>query len=296
MIITKARRKPWLAGLLSGALPGLGQLYNGQVQKALVLGLLTSVPAIFFAGLMKYGPLPLQYNLFLWVFLSLLLYVLIILDAIRAAKCFGDAYEVRPCNTWYVYVGFVLLAIIASEFIGEPVTDHIRQHHFQAFKIPSGSMMPTLLSGDHIFVEKSLYKNGTTPQRGDIIVFEFPEDKTKDFIKRVIGIPGDTIEIRTKIVYVNGSLLDDTAYTQRIDPGIIDGTINSRDYYGPVTVPRTSYFVLGDNRDQSLDSRFFGFVDVSKIKGKGTIIYWSWSGIGNWNEWVRWDRMGQRIQ
>ncbi|MDH5669716.1 MAG: signal peptidase I [Nitrospira sp.] len=245
---------------------------------------------------MSYGPLPPLYNLLLWLFLSLSLYVLIILDAIRAAKRFGEGYEVRLCNTWYGYGGFVLLVIMACAFVEEPVKDHIRQHHVQAFKIPSRSMMPTLLSGDHIFVEKSTYKNGTTPQRGDIIVFEFPEDETKDFVKRVIGIPGDTIEVRAKTVHVNGSPLDDTAYTQRIDSGIIDGTINSRDYYGPVTVPRASYFVLGDNRDQSLDSRFFGFVDASKIKGKCTIIYWSWSGIGNWNEWVRWDRIGQRIQ
>jgi len=297
MTVTKPipRRKPWLAGLLSGILPGLGQLYNGQVKKALLLGLLTSVFMIVTAGLM-YGPFPPLYILLLVPFLTLSIYVVSIGDAMRVARRLGEGYELRPFNKWYVYLGFVVFSIIVYAYVDEPVKEHIRQQHLQAFKIPAGSMMPTLLIGDHILVEKSAYKNGTTPQRGDIIVFEFPEDKTKDFIKRVIGLPGDTIEVQTKIVYVNGTPLDDTAYTQRIDLGIIDGTINPRDNFGPVTVPTNSYFVLGDNRDQSLDSRFWGFVDVSKIKGKGTIIYWSWSGSGNWNEWIRWDRIGRRIQ
>jgi len=197
----------------------------------------------------------------------------------------------------------------------------IRVFVVQAFKIPSGSMIPTLLIGDHILVSKLSYGfqwpadctlqwnvppvncyTSTTviefgkPQRGDVIVFRFPEDEEKDFIKRIVGTPGDTVQVLNKVVLVNGQPLDDKAFTQRIDPGIIDGTINSRDNFGPVTVPEGSYFVMGDNRDQSLDSRFWGYVREEKIRGKAFRIYWSWNGQGNWTEWVRWDRFGKGIQ
>ena len=197
----------------------------------------------------------------------------------------------------------------------------IRVFVVQAFKIPSGSMIPTLLIGDHILVSKlsyglqwptnckfqmalppvNCYASQTfiefgKPQRGDIIVFRFPEDEEKDFIKRIVGVPGDTVQIRNKVVLVNGVRLDDKAFTQRIDPGIIDGTINPRDNFGPVTVPDGAYFVMGDNRDQSLDSRFWGFVREEKIRGKAFRIYWSWSGQGKWTDWVRWERFGKAIQ
>jgi len=207
----------------------------------------------------------------------------------------------------------------------------IRMFVVQAFKIPSGSMIPTLLIGDHILVSKlsyglqwpgdcrfewsgdvmlsprrwrlpiSCYQNTTLmrfdePRQGDIIVFRYPEDEEKDFIKRIVGVPGDTIEVRNKAVYVNGVELDDRVFTQRIDPGIIEGTITPRDNFGPVTVPQGSYFVMGDNRDQSLDSRFWGFVRHEKIKGRAFRIYWSWSGQGDWTHWVRWERIGRAIR
>ncbi len=196
----------------------------------------------------------------------------------------------------------------------------IRVFVVQAFKIPSGSMIPTLLIGDHILVSKlsygfqwptdcklqwnfqpvNCYASKTVvalgkPQRGDIVVFRFPEDEEKDFIKRIVGVPGDTVELRNKMVLVNKEPLDDKAFTQRIDPGIMDHTINPRDNFGPVTVPEGSYFVMGDNRDQSLDSRFWGFVREEKIRGKAFRIYWSWNGQGNWTEWVRWERLGKTI-
>lgn len=197
----------------------------------------------------------------------------------------------------------------------------IRVFVVQAFKIPSGSMIPTLQIGDHILVSKlayglqwpqdcsfhvsfppvTCYSSETLitfgePERGDIIVFRYPDDEDKDFIKRVVGLPGETLEIRDKIVYINGKPIEDRAYTQRIDPGIIDGAINPRDNFGPVTIPERSYFVMGDNRDQSLDSRFWGFVKYRKIKGKAFLIYWSWSGQGPWTEWIRWERIGKIIE
>jgi signal peptidase I len=103
------------------------------------------------------------------------------------------------------------------------------------------------------------------------------------------------IEIRNKQVIINGERLIDKDYTQRVDPGIIDGRINPRDNLGPLTVPPDSYFVMGDNRDQSLDSRFWGFVKMNKIKGRAFLVYWSWDGQGSWVDWVRWDRIGKGI-
>jgi signal peptidase I len=142
-------------------------------------------------------------------------------------------------------------------------------------------------------VDRWIYSTGTSPQRQDIIVFKYPEDETKDFMKRVIGMPGDVIEIRDKQVVLNGAPLDDRSYTQRVDPNVIDRGVNPRDNFGPVTVPQEVYFVLGDNRDQSLDSRFWGYVKLSKIKGKVSLIYWSWDTM---NSRVRWERIGQTVQ
>lgn len=181
----------------------------------------------------------------------------------------------------------------------------IRSFVVQAFKIPSGSMEDTLLIGDHLLVSKFIYGlqvpfsedpilSIRDPERGDVIVFEFPEDKDKsyfkrrDFIKRVIGLPGDKVEIRNKNVYINGEryLTPEAVYK--------DGTLTSgpRDNMSAVTVPANNYFVMGDNRDRSYDSRFWRFVDRSAIKGKAFIKYWSWNSE---KFTPRWNRIGRMI-
>ncbi|MBD0316419.1 MAG: signal peptidase I [Nitrospiraceae bacterium] len=233
----------------------------------------------------------------------------------------GAAVSLAGANTGRLARKSVVREYAEAIIVAMLLAFAIRVFVVQAFKIPSGSMIPTLLIGDHILVSKlsygfqwptdcklqwsfppvNCYASATVvafgkPQRGDIIVFRFPEDEEKDFIKRIVGGPGDTVQLKNKVVLVNGQPLDDKAFTQRIDPGVIDGTINSRDNFGPVTVPEGSYFVMGDNRDQSLDSRFWGFVREEKIRGKAFRIYWSWSGQGNWTEWVRWERFGKAIQ
>lgn len=162
----------------------------------------------------------------------------------------------------------------------------IRGAVVQAFKIPSGSMLPTLLIGDHLLVSKFLYGvrlpytdtrvlRIRAPRRGDIVVFAYPEDDGKDFIKRIIGEPGDTLEVRNKRVYVNGAPLEDP-WGRYADQRTLPAGAGPRDQFGPVTVPEGQYFVMGDNRDRSLDSRFWGFVEDARIKGKAFIIYWSW--------------------
>ena len=162
----------------------------------------------------------------------------------------------------------------------------IRTYLVQAFKIPSGSMEDTLAIGDHLLVSKFIYgtkipfvdKRVLTirdPSQGDVIVFEYPEDPSKDFIKRVIGVPGDVVEGKEKKVYVNGKPYENPHEVHK-EKDIITKEMNPRDTFGPISVPANSYFVMGDNRDRSYDSRFWKFVRRDQIKGLAFIKYWSW--------------------
>ena len=184
----------------------------------------------------------------------------------------------------------------------------IRTFAVQAFKIPSGSMLSTLLIGDHILVNKIVLGTPVDipftninlfrmpgirkPERGDIVVFKYPEDPKRDFIKRVIAVGGDVIEARDKKVFVNGRMLNEP-YVQHVDESVKPRMFDKRDNFGPVTVPEGKVFVMGDNRDQSYDSRFWGFVDETQIKGKAMIIYWSWDGD---KTWVRFTRIGRLVK
>ncbi|NLY40207.1 MAG: signal peptidase I [Desulfovibrionales bacterium] len=190
------------------------------------------------------------------------------------------------------YAEALLVALVLAFFI--------RSFVVQAFKIPSGSMLQTLQIGDHLLVTKFAYgikipftnilvweREG--PQHGDIIVFEFPEDPSKDFIKRVIGVPGDVIEVKDKQVFRNGIPLDES-YIQHTDSA--HNSVPRRDNFGPIMVPEGKYFSMGDNRDESYDSRFWGFVERNKIEGKAFILYWSWESLTN----IRWNRIGQFVE
>lgn len=178
----------------------------------------------------------------------------------------------------------------------------IRAYIIQAFKIPSGSMIPTLLIGDHILVNKFIYGTNIPfsdkrflifrkPEKGDIIVFKFPEDPKKDFIKRVIATEGDVLESRDKVIYVNGKEVKEP-YACHGDSFIRQRGSDPRDNFGPVLVPNNKVFVMGDNRDQSFDSRYWGFVDVKAIKGEALIIYWSWDS----KKWLRFNRIGMLVK
>lgn len=203
------------------------------------------------------------------------------------------------------YAEAMLIALALALFI--------RTFFLQAYKIPSGSMERTLLIGDHILVNKIIYGLrmpesifGLKPpglpyghyllqlgpvHRRDVVVFVFPPDRTKDFIKRVIGVGGDTVEVKGKAVYVNGQKLDEPyAHYEDGESG------TPRDDFGPVTVPDGKLFVMGDNRDRSYDSRFWGFVDRSDVEGRALIIYWSWDGEESWPLPVRWRRFGRLVR
>lgn len=283
-----ARRKPWLAGIMSLS-PGLGQLYNGQVAKAILFSLGGLGLSVALLPTMLHSPFDPPLNIVIPVLIYVAASIVFIVDAVIVAKKQGDQYELKPFNTWYVYLAVVVLVMVTSQLVSEG----IRQHYVRAFNFPSKSMMPTLLAGDHVLVDMGIYREGKNPERSDVIVFKYPEDETKDFLKRVVGLPSDIIEIQNKALLINGLSQNDKTYTQRVDPAVIDRAVNPRDNFGPVTVPQGSYFVLGDNRDQSLDSRFWGSVKTEKIKGKTMMIYLSWDD----KEFaVRWDRIGKPIQ
>ena len=186
--------------------------------------------------------------------------------------------RIKSKSTFREYVEAAAIAVLLALFI--------RTFVVQAFKIPSGSMEPTLLVGDHILVNKFIYGVKipfvrttlvpiSEPHRDDVIVFIYPVDKSKDFIKRVIGLPGDTLEIDGRKIYINGKLYDDKHgyYSDQPENG---ENPENRAKFGPFKVPPRQYFVMGDNRDHSYDSRFWGYVPSEAIKGEAFIIYWSW--------------------
>ncbi|HPK54846.1 MAG TPA: signal peptidase I, partial [Smithellaceae bacterium] len=192
------------------------------------------------------------------------------------------------------YIEAIIIAILIAVFI--------RTFVVQAYKIPSRSMVPTLLVGDHLLVNKFIYGVKipyfretiipvTDPERGDIVVFIYPNDRSKDFIKRVIGVAGDKIEIKNKKIYINDKEYSDShgIYSDRF---IYPASLQPRDNFGPVTVPPKSLFVMGDNRDESADSRFWGFVDLRDVEGKAFIIYWSWDSE---DQSLRWKRLGNLL-
>lgn len=178
----------------------------------------------------------------------------------------------------------------------------VRSFVVEAFTIPSGSMEPTLLVGDYLianrlsyvvkvpFSDTVLFRIGK-PQRGDVVIFRYPVDPSLDFVKRVIGLEGDRVEVRDKVVYVNGTRIeDDHAY-------FMPGSRSEADNFGPVTVPKDSYFVMGDNRENSSDSRFWGFVKTDDLVGKAEIIYFSREAdSGSLLDLVRWQRIGRLVR
>ncbi len=182
------------------------------------------------------------------------------------------------------YFESIVIAVILAFFI--------RTFVVQAFKIPTGSMEENLLIGDHLLVNKFVYGPSEsrverlllpmgTISRGEVIVFKFPEQPDRDFIKRVIGLPGETVEMREKKVYINGKALDEPYVHFLQAPGAQSEfsevtSYDVRDRYGPVRVPPDHFFMMGDNRDNSQDSRYWGFLPRELVKGKALFIYWSY--------------------
>ncbi len=289
------RRNPWVAALLSVVLPGLGQVYNGRAKKGVLLFCLFLVVVSGSLVIMtEYPRAPLNIAIPLFTFIATFLYILV--DAMITAKRFGSLYRPRAYNKWYVY----LAAIALMAWVLQPI---VRDGAVQAFKISRGGMADTLVAGDHVLVDRFTYGlwiprsrmwvfESRLPERGDIIVFRDPADESRRFIKRVVGLPGDVVEIQSKQVYINGEPLEEP-YALYTEPASSSASRAPQDSYGPATIPQDKLFVLGDNRDDSQDSRLWGFLDRQEIVGRARRIYWSWDTA---TQRVRWERIGQTIR
>jgi signal peptidase I len=277
-------RKPWIAGALTFFSIGLGHLYHGDLKKGVIL---------FFGGQLF---LILAYSSFLFyppyglviAFIVVLFYLIYcIVDAVKGAKVFKISYTVKKYNRWYIYL---LYWFVATIVIQSNIQIAVKNNIVQNYKIPSGAMKPTIQIGDRIIVDKLTYKN-SEPKRGDIVIFPFPEDPSKDFTKRIVGMGGESIEIKNKQVFINGDPYQED-YAIYNDSNVFPKNEQPRDNFGPVKIPEDSLFVMGDNRDQSYDSRFWGFVKKSSVKGRIKGIYCSWDKE---NSRVRWGRIGKKV-
>ena len=288
------KRHPIISLLLSVIAPGLGQIYNGQAKKGIIF---------YFVGLLillSYSILGLYfYGLIISLLLSIGWYLFINADALVTAIKIKQI-ELNDYNRWYLYIIFFLIFSIIT------FSSSVFLVKIKAYSIPSGAMEPTLLIGDRLIANNSAYgiRNPVTnkvwipiskPQRGNVVIFMFPQDPTKDYIKRVVGLPGDHIQIIDKKVLVNGKLFE-TPQAVYTDPTIIPAPRGpgqpARDNWGPAEVPADSYFVMGDNRDHSYDSRFWGFVSFDYIRGKALYIYLS---RDRKTSMIRRERMGKPI-
>lgn len=272
----KKRRIPIIAALLSLVTPGLGQLYNGQILK----GICFFVADLLIPILLLLARLQYQFYGFVAIFLFLIcLWLFIIGEAFFTARRIKEVV-LKPYNKWYVYLIIILLMfgtyIIPKDFIASITSEVIG---FGAYRIPTKAMEPTLSIGDYIIVDTKYFKRNKI-QRGDLIVFKYPKDLSKDFVKRIIALEGEKIEIKDKKVYINDRPIAEK-YKVHSDSQVYakngyyhyDDVI--KDDYGPMVVPSDHCFVLGDSRDNSADSRYWGFLPLKNIKGKPLYIYWA---------------------
>ncbi|MBT4503294.1 MAG: signal peptidase I [Gemmatimonadetes bacterium] len=298
------KRKWWMAVFLSLLSPGLGQIYNGQAKKGIGFYFLLFVPGLA-AGLGIAVGIPFVPLVFFSVAISLLALLFIYLDAFVTARKQAENYQYKPYNKWQIY----LLALLVSNLFIGPLGKHLQSSCFmQAFYIPSGAMEETLLVGDYLMANKFVYGAsvnvpGTNiilfrlpgqrdPEPGDIVIFRSPVDPDRDLIKRCVAVGGQKVHIVNKELYIDGERSTDPLSAKHEDPHSYPASINPRDNFGPYMVPEDHFFMIGDNRDNSLDSRYWRAIPRELIKGKAAFIYWSWdSGNGG-----RWNRLYQSIQ
>jgi signal peptidase I len=283
-----ARRKPWLAAVLNFVWPGVGYLYAGSGRRALLLLLLAAPVGAAISLLPVVILVPLA-NIVIPVVLALALSVLVAYDAARAASAFNPDSPVPFFSRWYVCLAAVLLAGGLNLLWGPAA-------FVKAYTCQGHAMELTLLPGDRAWVAKQAHGwreavldrvvfDARGPKRGELIVFRYPKDRSVVFIKRLIGLPAETIEIRDKGVLINGAPLEEP-YARFLRDA------STRGNWGPQIVPADSYFVLGDNRDVSNDSPAWGFVPHEDLIGRAAVVYWS---SDPQDGRVRWERMGSRL-
>lgn len=299
-------RKPMIAAFMSFILPGYGQLYNGDVNKGLLLFMLfafCSIPLPAFAAL--YIPSVLMLPILLLSFvLALGIWLYGVLNAYKTAKI----KQRIVLQAWQMPSMYIAIFVIAAIFILPSITTFIREQQLESFRIPSDSMMPSVMSGDYLFADKryNCPQCKQQIQRGDIAIFVYPNNRTIYYIKRIIGLPGDRVRIENKSVYINDKRLniepskdlplppksedtalirlehtDSTSYTVQWDK-------QDKGYMPELVVPQGEVFVLGDNRSSTKDSRSFGTLPLRDVVGKARQIWFSWGEVG-----IRWERLGK---
>ena len=287
--------------MLGFAVPGLGHLYAGLHRRAALIILF--FPAAEIVGLVLMVLIPLRgVNVAVSVALVLGARAFVAAHAARATRRMGAEATGDRGGRWYS----LLAALVLISTIVDPLWAHAARKTLVApYRFPAGSMENTILNGDHLLATGWAYGwrlplvpgvlFGSQPaHRRDLVAFPYPEDPSRTFLKRVIGLPGETVEIRRRAVFIDGAKLEEP-YTRFLEPMAEPGdesTGRGQDW-GPATVPAGSYFVLGDNRDNSKDSRYWGYVKQGDLLGRARVVYWSMEpGTGR----MRWDRIGRRLQ
>ncbi len=271
--LTPKKRKPITAALLSSVTPGLGQVYNGQMIKGIIFFCATNLLIV----LLSFTRLQFSFfGLAAIILLALFFWMFIVLEALFAAIKIKEI-RLKLYNRWSIYLLLAILTVgidfVSTDFLIEEVLG-IKGSQFQ-----TNSMQPTLQKGEYIMINLKHYKSRKI-QRSDVVLFTFPENQSEDFLFRVIGLEGEKIEIKKRQVFINNRPLqeDYKIFTKsRSDSKTEDSTFPGSliDDYGPVIVPWGTCFILGDNRDNSYDSRYWGFVPLKNIKGKALYIYFS---------------------
>ncbi len=308
--IAKNKRFPWLAVTLSLVTPGLGHIYCGRITRGLLLGFLAELPLPLIMFVLATSK-----TAFVWLvilaglFVSIFVQLIAIIDSGYTAKHTRPDYKLKDYNRWYVYI---LLALMGTGGALD-IALNIKENYLEAFRIPVASNYPNIIPGDRLLANKLVYKTAN-PQRGDLVVFLNPENRRINFIKRVIAIAGDTVEIKDGRLYINDEKLPFKALPQstldniriKVDGQPLEGEVfeetngdakykifiakapedKAPDDFAKITVPKYHCFVLGDNRNNSYDSRNFGPVPIASIKGRADYLYSlskDWSRFGKLN-------------
>jgi signal peptidase I len=302
------RRNPWIAFLLTQLCPGWGQIYNRDwkwlgITFVLVV-LLTTYTTIFLFDSLS--------QVLIAIGLGLLLDLGLSIQAYKKAKQIQTIERPAHHFTWWhlAYRLFGVYFLFAAVLFGFPDGyGFFMPTRLRSFQIPSESMVPNLLVGDRLVADGWAYW-GKEPKRGDVVVFDYPKDPSVKYVKRLVGLPGDVIEFKQGELFLNGKIApqrrtelfpqeakqrDATEFLETLDENehvIFRIHPSFRQDFGPVTVPAGNYFMLGDNRDRSSDSRFWGFVSRDQLIGRMSFIYFSWDSDTNS---LRKDRLGLTI-
>jgi signal peptidase I len=256
--------------------PGLGQLRNGQFSKAILFFALEYLLVLVF---IRVGLFLTFAGLGIALILGFGLLLYIIFDAFYHAYRF-QSHRMKKYQKWYIYITIILVNFLVS---GQ-FKSYINSNVIQAHRVPTVSMEPTLCVGDFFIADYQYFQNNPV-KPGDLVILKFPKNPELKYIERCIAVSGQVIEIRNKVVFTNGTRFPDTMHTQYVDqkiypkdfadPQMAPNGAGNRDNYGPVTIPIGYCFVLGDNRDNSYDSRYWGFIPLELIVAKPLYIYWA---------------------